>query len=138
MVDAFTVALLLQMWFQSPSCTPGEGWEFVVGGRYLERSPRWPAGTDSPPLAPRAAVRSARSLLHLMSCKDAETWEVVEVALRRLGGEGDVWVYLVRFQEPLRVAKGSVGVTAARVLDVPVLLDGTALRPAVGSWPPRR
>ena len=74
-----------------------------------------------------------------MSCNEAEAWELAAVALRPVAGERDVWVYMVTFLEPLRMPKGGVlGSTMRRSVDIPVLLDGTALMPAVGVWPPKR
>ena len=139
MHSAVLFALLLQMRFHSPSCTPSEGWEFVVRSRDVDKSPRWPDSHDAPPLAPRAAVRAARSILGKMPCKEAEGWELAAVALRPVAGEPNVWVYMVTFVEPFRVSKGSVaGSMPRRVVDIPVLLDGTALTPVVGPWPPKR
>jgi hypothetical protein len=139
MLSAVVFALLLQMRFQSPSCTAGEGWEFVVRARDVERSPRWLETQDAPPLAPRAAIRAARSILGRMSCKGLEEWELATVALRPVAGEPHVWVYLVTLIEPLRVPKGSIaGSMLRRAVDIPVLLDGTALTPAIGPWPPKR
>ena len=74
-----------------------------------------------------------------MSCKDADKWELAAVSLRPVAGEPDVWVYEVTFVEPLAPLKGpSLGSTLRRPVDVPVLLDGTALTPAVGAGPPKR
>jgi hypothetical protein len=47
MLSAVMFALLLQVRFQSPSCTAGEEWEFVVRGRDVDRSPRWPETQDA-------------------------------------------------------------------------------------------
>ena len=139
MFSAVMFALLLQMRFHSPSCSAGEGWAFVVRGPDVDKSPRWAETRDAPPLAPRAAIRAARSLLGRMSCKEAEKWELAAVALRPVAGEPDVWVYMVTFVEPFRVPKGSmVGSMLRSAVDIPVLLDGTALTPAVGPWPPKR
>lgn len=139
MISAVLFALLLQMRFQSPSCTASEGWEFVVRSRDVDKTPRWPESHDAPPLAPRAAVRGARIILGQMSCKEAEAWELAAVALRPVAGEPNVWVYMVTFVEPVRVSKGSkVGSMLRRIVDIPVLLDGTALIPAIGPWPPKR
>jgi hypothetical protein len=138
MLSAFMMALLVQTHFQSPSCTVGEGWQFVIRPGEADRSPRWQQSNDVPPLTPGAAVRAGRSLLHRMSCQNAETWELAEVALRPVVGERDVWVYVVKFQEPLRVAKGSIGSVFPRVVEIPILLDGTALMPSVGPWPPNK
>lgn len=139
MIGAVLFALLLQMRFQSPSCAASEGWEFAAHSRNIDKAPRWPESQDAPPLAPRAAVRAARSMLGKMSCKEAESWEPAAVALRPVAGEPNVWVYIVTLVEPFRVPKGSMaGSTIRRMVDIPVLLDGTALRPVVGPWPPKR
>lgn len=139
MLSAFMFTLLLQMRFQTPSCIAGEGWAFVVRGRDVDKSPRWQETRDAPPLAPRAAIRAARATLGRMSCKESEEWELVAVALRPVAGEPDVWVYLVTLMEPLRMPKASaLGSIARRTVDIPVLLDGTALTPSVGPWPPKR
>ena len=139
MLNAVLFALLLQMRFQSPGCTASEGWEFVVRSRDVATSPRWSESHDAPPLAPRAAVRAAGSILGKMSCKEAEGWELAAVALRPVAGERNVWVYMVTFVEPFRVPKGSMaGTMPRRTVDIPVLLDGTALTPVVGRWPPKR
>ena len=139
MLATVLLTLLLQMRFQSPGCVAGEGWEFVVRGRDMDKSPRWPEANDAPPLPARAAIRAARSLLSRLSCKDADKWELAAVALRPVAGEQDRWVYVVTFVEPLVLPNGSVvGSMLRRPVDVPVLLDGTALTPVVGAWPPKR
>jgi hypothetical protein len=139
MLNAVILMLLLQVRFESPGCMAGEGWSFALGARELDSSPRWQESVDEPPLAPRAAIRAARSLLGHMSCKQADSWEVVDVALRPVKGERNVWIYVVKFQEPLALKKGSaVGSVFPRVVDILVLLDGTAVTPSVASWPPRQ
>lgn len=139
MLHALMLMLLLQTQFQSPSCAAGEAWQFVVRGHEIDKNPRWSERNDRPPLAPRAAVRSARAFLRQMKCKDADAWEVLEVALRPIGGERDLWIYVVKFGEPLPVPKGSViGSVFPRVVDVPVLMDGTTVPHSVGTRPPRR
>lgn len=60
MLSAVMFALLLQMRFQSPSCIAGEGWEFLVRGTDVDKSPRWSETSDAPPLTPRAAVLHGR------------------------------------------------------------------------------
>lgn len=139
MLLAVLLAGLLQTRFQSQSCIAGEGWEFVVRGSEVAKSPRWSDTRDAPPLPPRAAIRAARALLERMSCKDAGDWELSAVALRPVAGEREVWVYVVTFMEPLGRLRGSaVGSVLRRTVDIPVLLDGGALLPAKGSWPPKR
>jgi hypothetical protein len=102
MIGAVLFALLLQTRIQSPSCTAGEGWQFVVRSRDVDKSPRWIESLDAPPLPPRAAVRAARSMLGKMSCKDAERWELAAVALRPFAGAPNVWIYMVTLAEPVR------------------------------------
>ncbi len=139
MLTAVTLALVLQMRFQSPGCTAGEGWEFVVRGQDLDKSPRWLESSEAPPLPARAAIRAGRSVLRRMSCKEAEQWELGTVALRPILGEQDLWVYLITFVEPFDPPKRRVlGSVSRRVIEIPVLLDGTALLPSVGRWPPKR
>ena len=138
MLSTIMFVVLLQMRFQSPGCTAGEGWEFLVRGTDVDTSPRWPETTDAPPLAPRAAIRAARSRLDRMSCKEPEHWEVEAVSLRPIAGQPNAWVYVVTFVEPLGAPKPPAGSSLRRTVDVPVLLDGTALTPSVGPWPPKR
>jgi hypothetical protein len=135
MLTTLMMTLLLQAFFRSPSGTAGEGWQFVMAE--VNKSPRWRPTSDAPPLTSRAAVRASRSLLHRMSCKDAETWELAEVALRPVGSERDVWVYVVKFQEQYASRQAPSG-RFPRVVEIPVMLDGTAEIPSVGPWPPRK
>ena len=124
--------------FESPSCSEGLGWEFVLHGRDLDTRPRWRNSDDAPPLAPRAAVRSARALLARMKCEQPDAWELNRVSLQPIASEPDAWVYIVEFQR-LRVPKGAViGSAFPSQLSVVVLLDGSAVAPLVKPWPPRR
>jgi hypothetical protein len=140
MVMPFVLTLVLQaQQFQSPSCVEGQGWNYVIRERDLGKTPRWGEPQDAPPLPPRAAIRSAREFLRRMTCQGVDQWEVHQVALQPIAGTLDVWVYLVKFVEPSRVPKrGSAGSFFPRAVDVVVLLDGTAVAPSVGPWPPRR
>src|SRR5258706_3061221 len=140
MVVPFVLTLVLAaQQFQSPSCIEGQGWSYVVRERDLGKTPRWRQQDDVPPLAPRAAVRSARESLRRMTCKDVDRWEVRQVALQPIASAADVWVYVIKFAEPLAMPTRAVaGSGFPRVVDVVVLLDGTAVAPSVGPWPPPR
>ena len=132
-------ALVLQApYFQFPSCAGGEMWKFVVRERDVERIP-WHDTDAAPPLAPRAAVRSARELLRRMGCRGADAWELHQIALQPIAGVRDAWVYLVEFTEPRpRPKANSVVSVLPRVATVVVLLDGTAVTPsAYPVQPPR-
>lgn len=77
-------------------------------------------------------------MLGRMGCREAEDWELAAVALRPVAGEPNVWIYMVTFVEPLRAPEGAAsGSMLRRAVDIPVLLDGTALNPSIGSWPPK-
>src|SRR5688572_18613302 len=124
MIDALMLTLLLQVRLQSPSCIAGEGWSFMVQTPQQGKPVPWEETTDAPPLAPRAAIRSARSLLNRMACKDTDAWEVDQVALRPVPGERQIWFYVVRLVSPLR-PKAAVGSVLRRSIEIPVLMDGT-------------
>lgn len=124
--------------FTSPSCVPTEGWGFVIAGRDLEKSPRWKPTDDTPPVSARAAERAARAFLRRVPCKDADAWELQQIALQPLPGERDVWVYVIKYTEPLPLQKGpAVGSFIPRIVEVPVLLDGRVPTTSSGPWPPR-
>lgn len=124
--------------FTSPACTPGQQWVFVLSGRDVDKSPRWAATADAPPLAPRAAVRSARAFLERMKCGRPGEWELHQVSLRPIPGERNAWVYSVEFLR-LRVPNDAViGSAFPDVVSVVVSLDGTVIAPAVKPWPSRR
>jgi hypothetical protein len=117
---AFVLTLVLEaQQFQSLSCVEGQAWNYVIRARDLEQTPRWREPDDAPPLPPRAAVRSAREFLRRMRCQDVDQWEVHQVALKPIAGKTDVWVYLVKFVEALRVPKRmGPGSFFPRVVDV--------------------
>ena len=75
------------------SYVDGQGWDFVVSHEDIGDSPRWLDTDDSPPLSPRAAIRSARVLLSQLM-KDADRWRTESVTLRPIDFPGS-WIYLV-------------------------------------------
>ena len=65
------LAAVLMLTLQTPADNDGglfysyvndRRWESVVRAADLDKSPRWPPSADNPPLAPRAAIRSARAV----------------------------------------------------------------------------
>lgn len=125
--------------FDSPSCVEGQAWEYVIREHDFGKSPRWREADDTPPLTPRAALRSARAFLGRMECSQPDAWELHQISLRPIAGERDVWVYIVELVQPLRVPKdAAIGTSFRREVPVVVLLDGTAVAPSVRPWPPRR
>lgn len=107
-------------------------WESIIPAADLATSPRWPPGADSPPLAPRAAVRSARLLLDTIFTA-GEKWELNCVSLQQIHRVPDSWVYPIDFGErpPLpEGGPGTLGSFMGEQMTVVVLMDGTALRPS--------
>lgn len=136
MLSGLVLAMLLQMRIESVGCGADERWAFVVRGRDVDMSPRWSEASEAPPLAPRAAIRAARSMLGRMSCPGADAWEPAAVALRPIAGTPNAWMYVVTLVEPLRAPGGpAAGSSFRRAVEIPVLLDGTALTPVVDPRP---
>lgn len=104
-------------------------WESVVRAADLGKSPRWPASADSPPLAPRAAVRSARLVLDKVFTR-GEEWDLGRVSLQEVRGVPNSWIYLVDFvQRPPSPRGGTLGSFIGDQMTVVVLMDGTAITP---------
>jgi hypothetical protein len=111
----------------------GLRWDFVVRAADLDKSPAWAESADSPPLAPRAAVRSARVLLNKLFNADAD-WEFSRVTLQIIAATGQRWVYLVDFDErpplpPANARGATLGSFIGERMTVVVLMDGTAIVP---------
>jgi hypothetical protein len=102
-------------------------WESVIRAADLEKSPRWVASADSPPLAPRAAVRAARHVLDAIFTA-GEGWDFSRMSLQQMMGIPDRWVYLVDFGERPPPPKG-IGSFIGDTMTIVVLMDGTAIRP---------
>jgi hypothetical protein len=111
------------------SYAQGMRWEFVVREADLDGSPRWQPSAENPPLSPRAAIQSGRSLLRKF-IERADDWELRSVALQPVPGRSDFWLYLVEFWEPIR-PKASVGSVHPSQVRVVVLMNGTAVTPTL-------
>lgn len=108
----------------------GEKWEFRVARPDLAQAPAWRATDDAPPLPPRAAIRSARSMLQRLLAS-APKWEVHRVSLQPMASVPDSWVYLVEFTSPLLppLAPGVVGSHIGSQVTLVVLMNGKAVAP---------
>ena len=111
------------------SYTEGTRWDFVVSRDDLESSPHWPDTDDSPPIAPRTALRSARLMLARL-VSNADQWHIRSVNLQQILS-ADTWIYIVEFYPPPRSPAGGV-VTPMRVV---VLMNGRAITPVRSPWP---
>ena len=108
----------------------GQRWDFVVSHQDVENSPRWRDVDDTPPLSPRAAIRSARSLLSRLM-KDGDQWSVGSVNLRPIDFPSS-WIWVVDFQQPSPRPNGGLLTT----MSVVVLMNGRAVVPVSSKWPP--
>jgi hypothetical protein len=134
------LAVLLALALQSPpeeaavfwSNVEGTRWESVVRWVDVFESPRWQASEDNPPLSPRAAVRSARSVL-LNMVERAEDWALVRVSLQSIADRADLWIYVVEFSEARPDLSNQSGGVIRSALGSPlsmvVMMDGTAVTP---------
>ncbi|PYR98303.1 MAG: hypothetical protein DMG16_21210 [Acidobacteria bacterium] len=112
------------------SYVAGQRWDFVVSHEDVGNSARWLDTDDSPPLSPRAAIRSARVLLSQLM-KDADQWRLDSVSLRPIAFP-EVWIYVVDFQPP---PPSPLGGHVAK-MSVVVLMNGRAIVPISSKWPP--
>jgi hypothetical protein len=102
-------------------------WDAVVRAADVDKSPRWRNSDDSPPLAPRAAVRSARRLLGTLFTH-GEQWDLSRVSLQVIAGTEDSWLYLVDFGERPPLPSG-IGSFVGETMTIVVLMDGSAVVP---------
>jgi hypothetical protein len=138
MLFTFIVAALLQA--SNPneashffSHFHGEQWEFAVTQKALDASPSWADDADSPPLPPRSASRVAAQELQDLGL-DASAWRVNQIILQQTGRTARKFVYLVEFTE--RPPSSSVEYLSV-TCRIPVLMDGTTVRPIREPWPRR-
>jgi hypothetical protein len=107
----------------------GQRFEFVVPPDTVRQFP-WVESADAPPLAPRAAIRSAERLLPQL-VPGADEWTLREVQLQPVFGSGHGWVYLITFvKSPPPNVMWDGPLPSLRLV---VLMDGTAVVPTVTS-----
>ena len=117
-----------------PSYVDGLRWDSVVGRQHLEASPRWREDEESPPLAPRAAVRAARATLQQIHFPQSGsgTWKVHRVTLTQLAVV-DAWIYVVEFlplpKPPPAGASGVIAGPVTSLVQIVVLMNGRAIVP---------
>ena len=101
---------------------------FAVLEKVIKRSPRWPPDSENPPLAPRAAVRAAERIASRFVVADPPFQRrIATISLLPL--EEDRWYWSVGFEWRPTGVVGGTGIP--NHLDVPVLMDGTAVQPTV-------
>ncbi len=104
----------------------GKRYDFTVTHAQLQRTPDWAEDADNPPLSPRTALARARVDLRTF-LPDASQWRHPEITLKEVGAPHK-WMYIVEFEGPLppNVIDGPVD-----LMSVPVLMDGTAIKPVI-------
>ena len=102
-------------------------YRFTITDEELKNYPLWFPDQDTPPLAPRKAVSSAREVLKTL-VRDADKWKLQEIGLVPIGSGESKWVYTVQFHPPLP-PEGIDG----RIpnLKLVVLMNGTAVKPKI-------
>lgn len=135
---AFMLTLGLQDPVNGPNGAAGAFYSYVDGMKYTfvvsrqdaADSPRWDDPEENPPLAPRAAIRSAKALMSSLR-SDGSAWQVQAVHLNPILLPG-VWIYLVEFHDapPAAPGAGIVG-GPAKSMRIVVLMNGSAVIPTV-------
>jgi hypothetical protein len=99
----------------------GVAYHFYTTKGAVRRAPRWAATADCAPLPPRKAHAAALAVARAIR-PDVSDWYTEAISLEPWGGELD-WIYTVRF------TRADIPMTGQpSVLEVPVLMDGTAPR----------
>ena len=108
----------------------GKKYQFSFTHAELEQTPPWPSSVESPPLAPRVAIKIAQSYLSQL-IPDGAQWRLKEVRLLPIGG-GDKWIYVVGFLGPLPagVADGMVP-----EIGIVVMMSGVPVKPVISEHP---
>ena len=116
--------------FSSYDFIQNKRFDFNVYSDELEGTPDWGPEDELPPLSPRKAERSARTLLGRM-VESQERWSLHAIALHPLGLRNK-WVYVVHFTgfHPPGVNDGAVP-----QMRVVVLMNGLAVKPEVSPYP---
>ena len=115
----------------------GDKWfSLTITDQALEKSPRWPETSETPPLSPCKAIGlAAKTQQKFLS--DAGTWKIIAVELVPYRNIRGCWLWMVVFEGSPRTSKvGEDRPTDPRRFAVAVLMDGTVVEPRV-SPPPR-
>jgi len=103
-------------------------YQFVITQADLDRSPAWEENQDAAPLAPRAAVESARRYAMddlLRKVRPSQQWLMRRITIEHVGGRENQWIYIIDF---IPEQGDAVLLTALPVFRIPVLMDGTVPR----------
>ncbi len=144
MVRKAVFLLLLMVVSSSPICAERPDYIYsvtednellaVVRDQDLVNSPAWDDSAENPPVSAKRAVKLASAVKDsLVSDLERWEWELESTALKK---HGDKWYWIVRYQAHLKDGharttkrKWDAPKNIAPFLDVPVLMDGTAIKP---------
>ncbi len=135
-LTTFTLALCIQLGRAEASWSSyiqTNRYDFIVADGTLAKTPVWKEASDSPPLAPRKALRLARARLgHLIS--DAKDWTLDSIRLEEL--RDGHWIYLVAFEAPLPFGPNGIRMLEGipTIMTIPVMMDGVAIQPKISLW----
>lgn len=128
----------------------GKTVEFRVTRSDVEATPRWLSSAQYPPLSPRVAIESARTMMRTLF-SDGDAWRFGDIRLVPTVGES--WIYVVGFGSPAPPPPGPVmperplkpgeiisvvGSQSSTLMDVPVFMDGRTVEPVVTPFKPNQ
>jgi hypothetical protein len=103
----------------------GNSFDFSLTKAEIVATPRWKTGSEHPAVSPRDAISTARNQLKTFVA-DGDKWRLDNICLFDLGE--DRWIYVVRFG---REYPPTTAVFGAEYLEIPVLMDGSTVKPKV-------
>lgn len=109
-----------------PGAAFGKSYNTEVSDGALAKSPAWRDADDNPPLSARKAIASAEAMVAKVVEPDKEWRRHLEGIT--LTQRGDRWFWRAQF---IWLPKGGGIAGLPPYLDIIVLMDGTALKPAI-------
>jgi hypothetical protein len=103
----------------------GNSFSFTLSKAAVEALPQWGTRSGTTAVSPRYATEVARNQLKTL-VPDGDNWRLGDVCLSDL--REDRWAYLVRFY---REYPPEIAVFGGEYLEIPVLLDGSTLKPTI-------
>ena len=106
----------------------------TVTWEQISAAPAWKQDEENPPVSARKAIRLATKVKDSL-VKDDEHfgWRMRSVELHEWGG--DYWYWVATYEAILQGGRASSGQPSQ--IRLIVLMDGTAVKPAVNPWPPK-
>jgi hypothetical protein len=103
----------------------GNSFAFTLSKAQIEATPQWRTDSEHHAVWPQRAIDIARNQLKTFVA-DGDKWRRDDICLFDLGG--DRWIYVVRFG---REYPPDIAVYGGEYLEIPVLMDGSTVKPKV-------